>query len=61
VGIAVKIFLFFLDFVVRYGRFWSRLFTYFNATGRNKGRREKKKKTSGSLELEDLNRRTVEQ
>jgi len=27
---AVKIFLFFWDFGVRYVRFWSRLFAYFN-------------------------------
>jgi len=26
-----KIFLFFPDFVVRYVRFWSRIFAYFNA------------------------------
>ena len=33
---AVKFFLFFLDFVVRYVRFWSRLFTYFNAPLENR-------------------------
>jgi len=31
VGKAVKKILFFLDFVVRYVRFWSRLFAYLNA------------------------------
>ena len=35
-GKAVKKILFFLDFVVRYVRFWSRIFTYINAPLENR-------------------------
>ena len=35
-GKAVKIFLFFPDFGVRYVRFWSRIFTYINTPLRHK-------------------------